>query len=100
MDPLKSKMDWQGINKVKNVFCQKINTIDKLLASLWRKRNYQYGEYTTDFTGIKRMTQLYANKLDNMNDMDKYLKRQIIKSHRRRNKKETAPQILEKLNFQ
>ena len=81
------------------MFFQKINTIDKLLASLWRKRNYQYGEYTTDFIGIKRMTQLYANKLDNMNDMDKYLKRQIIKSHII-NKKETAQQILEKLNFQ
>ncbi len=36
MDPLKSKMDWQGINKVKNVFFQKINTIDKLLARLIR----------------------------------------------------------------
>lgn len=69
------------------MFFQKINTIDKLLASLWRKRNYQLENTLTEFIGIKRMMQLYANKLDNMNDMDKYLKRQIIKNHRRRNKK-------------
>lgn len=51
------------------------------------KKKLPIGEYTTEFIGIKRMMQLYANKLDNMNDMDKYLKRQIIKNHRRRNKK-------------
>lgn len=56
-----------------------------------KKKNYQYGEENTDLTGIKRIMLPYANKFDNMNDMDKFLKTQIIKSHTRRNRKYKLP---------
>ena len=39
--------------------------------------------------------QLYANKLDNMNNMDKYLKRQIIKSHKKKQKINCSTDITE-----
>ena len=75
------------INKTKSWFFEKINKIDKPLARLTKKtrektqinriRN-EKGEVTTDTEEIKRIMreyykQLYANKMDNLEEMDTFL---------------------------
>ena len=75
------------INKIKSWFLEKINKIDKPLARLinkkWEKtqinriRNGK-GGVTIDIEEIQTIMrdyykQLYANKLDNLEDMDKFL---------------------------
>ena len=75
------------INKTKSWFFDKINKIDKPLARLIKKtreraqinkiRN-EKGEVTTDTTKIQRimrLLQLYANKMDNIEEMDKFFER-------------------------
>ena len=77
------------INKTKSCFFEKINKIDKPLARLIKKtrektqinriRN-EKGEVTTDTAEIQRIMrdyykQLYANKMDNLEEMDKFLER-------------------------
>ena len=77
------------INKTKNCFFEKINKIDKPLARLIKKKREktqinrirnEKGEVTTDTEEIQRIMrdyyqQLYANKMDNLEEMDKFLEK-------------------------
>ena len=75
------------INKTKSWFFEKINKIDTPLARLIKKKREktkinrirnEKREVTTDTTEIQRIMrdyykQEYANKMDNLEEMDKFL---------------------------
>ena len=77
------------INKAKSWFFERINKIDKPLARLIKKQREKNqinkirnanGEITTDNTEIQRIIrdycqQLYGNKMDNVEEMDKFLEK-------------------------
>ena len=77
------------INKTKSCFSEKINKIDKPLARLIKKKREktqsnrirnEKEEVTTDTAEIQKITrdyykQLYANKMDNLEEMDKFLEK-------------------------
>ena len=77
------------IHKTKSWFFKKINKIDKPLARLIKKKREktqinrirsEKGEVTTDTAEIQRIMrdyykQLYANKMDNLDEMDKFLEK-------------------------
>ena len=77
------------INKAKSWFFEKINKIDKPLARLIKKKREktqinrtrsEKGEVTTDTAEIQRIMrdyykQLYANKMANLEEMDKFLEK-------------------------
>ena len=77
------------INKTKSWFFEKINKFDKPLARLIKKKRErtqinknrnEKGEVTTDTTAIQSILRdyykkLYANKMDNLEEMDKFLER-------------------------
>ena len=82
------------INKTKSLFFEKINKIDKPLARLIKKKREkthinrirnEKGEVTIDTAEIQRIMrdcykQLYANKMDNLEEMDKFLEKHNLPS--------------------
>ena len=86
---MKKKETIVKINKTKSWFFEKINKIDKPLARLIRKKREKNqinkvrnegGEVTTDDREIQRIIrdyykQLYGNKIDNLEEMDRFLKK-------------------------
>ena len=80
------------INKTKSWSFEKINKIDKPLARLIKKKREktqinrirnEKGEVTIDTAEIQRFMrdyykQLYANKMDNLEEMDKFLEKQNL----------------------
>ena len=79
----------EKINKTKRWIFEKINKIDKPLARLIKKKREktqinrfknEKGEVTTDIAEIQRIMrdyygQLYVNKMDNLEEMDKFLEK-------------------------
>ena len=76
------------INKTKSLFFEKINEIDKPLAKLIRKKREknqinktrnQKGDVTTDNAEVQRIIrdyyELYCNKIDNLEEMDRFLEK-------------------------
>ena len=77
------------LNKTKSWFFEKINKIDKPLARLIKRKRErtqinriinEKGEVTTDTEEIQRIMrdyykQLYANKMDNLEEMDKFVEK-------------------------
>ena len=77
------------INKTKSCFFEKIHKIDKPLARLIKKKREktqinrirnENGDITTDTAELQRIMrdyykQLYANKMDNLGETDKFLEK-------------------------
>ena len=89
------------INETKSWFFEKINKIDKPLARLIKKKKEktqinrirnEKGEVTTDTAEIQRLMrdyykQLYAHKMDKLEEMDKLLEKKTFENEPGRNRK-------------
>ena len=89
INEIETKKTIAKINKIKTWFFKKINKIDKPLARLIKKKRErtqinkirnEKGEVTTDTAEIQGILrdyykQLYANKMDNLEEMDKFSER-------------------------
>ena len=83
----KPKKTVEQINETRSWFFERINNIDKALASLIKKKKErtqinkiknERGEITTNITEIKTIIreyfeQLYTNKMGYLEEMDKFL---------------------------
>ena len=99
INEIETKKTIAKINKTHSWFFEKTNKIDKPLARLIKKRREstqiheirnEEGAVTTDATEIQRVIrdcykQLYANEMDNLEEMDKFLEKYNLP---RLNKKE------------
>ena len=89
INEIETKKTIAKINKTKSWFFEKIKKIDKPLVRLIKKKRErtqinkirnEKGEVTTDNAEIQSILtdyykQLYANKMDNLEEMDKFLER-------------------------
>ena len=89
INEIEMKKTMAKINKTKSWFFEKINKIDKPLARLIKEKREktqthriknEKGELTADMAKIQRITrdyykQLYANKMDKLEEMDKFLEK-------------------------
>ena len=89
VDAKETKETIAKISKAKSWFFEKINKIDKPLARLIKKKRQknqinkirnENGEIMTENTEIQRIIrdyyqQLYVNKMDNFDEMDKFLEK-------------------------
>ena len=89
INEIETKKTITKINKTKSPFFEKINKIDKPLARIIKKKRErtqiknirnEKGEVTTDTAEIQSILrdyykQLYPNKMDNLEEMDKFLER-------------------------
>ena len=98
---LKPKKTVEQINETRSWFFERINKIDKPLVSLIKKKKErtqinkiknERGEITTNTAEIKTIIreyygQLYANKMGNLEEMDKFLETYTTKTETGRNRK-------------
>ena len=89
INEIEAKKTVAKINKTESWFFEKINKIDKPLARLTKKKRErtqtnktrnEKGAVTTDTAEIQSILrdyykQLYANKMDNLEELDKFLER-------------------------
>ena len=89
INEIETKTTIAKINKTKSWFFEKINKIYKPLAKLIKKKRERIqinkirnekGEVTTDTAEIQKIMrdyykQLYASKMDDLEEMDKFLER-------------------------